>query len=391
MSADPRPVVAVFRSTAFNDSETFIQTEAAALRRYRPLVACLKRSGELVPELAGRAIQPWSRAQVAALKVLGQAGAPPAALRAQAPAIVHAHFATDGLLMLPVARALGAPLVTSLRGYDITVYPARMLASGRASWMRYALFARRLAGGGDLFLTVSEALRREAIARGYPEARTVTHYGGVDLRLFEPAGAEAVTPGLVLHVGRLVEKKGTAVLLRAFAEVRRRRPDAQLAIIGEGTLERALRRLAGELGLAAQGPNPPVLFLGAQPPQAVRDWMRRAWVLAAPSHRARNGDAEGLPTVLMEAAAVATPAIATRHSGNPEAVIHGQSGLLVQEGDAEALAAGLEELLGSPDLRARMAGEARSLAVARFDALRQAERLEAHYDRLLAGSHRRAA
>ena len=193
------------------------------------------------------------------------------------------------------------PLITSLRGYDVTRSDAALLRSGRLSWMRYALGKKRLQREGALFLAVSDALRRQAIARGFPEERTLTHYNGVDLGRFRPGDAPG-EPGLVLHVGRLVEKKGTAVLIEALAGL----PDARLVVIGDGPLRGALERQAG----------PAVRFLGALPPDEVAQWMRRASVLAAPSLTAADGDAEGLPNVVVEAAASGLPVVATRPFGH---------------------------------------------------------------------------
>ncbi len=378
LGEDPRPVVAVFRSTVFHAGERFVQRQAAGLSRYQPLVFGLARGAPPIAALEGRILTPLGPAAAFLQRLTGRAGPWPEILRPYAPVLVHAHFAPDGLMALPIARALGTPLVTSLRGYDVNVYPARMLASGRLTWMRYALLGSRLRREGDLFLAVSEGLRRQAIARGFPEARTFTHYNGVDLGRFRPDPA-AAEPGLVLHVGRLVEKKGTAGLLRAFAGLARERPQARLAVIGEGPLSPSLKALAAALGLADR-----VRFLGPLPHEQVDGWMRRAWVLAAPSVTAGDGDAEGLPNVLVEAAASGLPAVGTRHAGIPETIEDGETGLVVPERDEPALAQALGGILDSADLRGRLAAAARSLAESRFDAERQARRLEAHYDRLLA-------
>ena len=103
---------------------------------------------------------------------------------------------------------------------------------------------------------------------------------------------------------------------------------------------------------------------------------------AVPSVTARDGDAEGLPIALVEAAACGVPATGTRHSGIPEAIDDGASGFLVPERDAAALAARIDVLLASRELRERMGGAARRLAEERFDAARQIARLEALYDGL---------
>ena len=272
--------------------------------------------------------------------------------------------------MLPLARALGVPLITHLRGYDVTRSRAALIGSGRPTWIRYALGRGRLMREGDLFLAVSDALRDRAVALGYPAERTLTHYNGVDLDRFQPGGAPR-EPGLVLHVGRLVEKKGTRLLIEALAG----RGGARLVVIGEGPLRRALERQARAAGVDAR-------FLGALPADEVAAWMRRAALLAAPSLTAGDGDAEGLPNVVVEAAASGLPVVATIHSGIPEAVADGKTGFLVPEGDPGALAERLAILLGSADLRREMALAARRLAEERFDRARLTARLEAIYDRV---------
>jgi colanic acid/amylovoran biosynthesis glycosyltransferase len=362
---DPRPIAAIFRTPVFNPTERFIQDQAAALTRWRPLVVGLERKGEVLPALRDGMILSAGMAGRLLFSARGRGGRIEARLRAAGPKLIHAHFGTDGLKVLPLARALGVPLVTHLRGYDVTLSKAALIGSGRPTWIRYALGRRRLMRGGDLFLAVSDALRERAIALGYPADRTLTHYNGVDLDRFQP-GKGPREPGLVLHVGRLVEKKGTAVLIEAMAGI----AGGRLVVIGDGPLRGALERRAG----------PAVQFLGALPPDEVAHWMRRASVLAAPSLTARDGDAEGLPNVVVEAAASGLPVVATRHSGIPEAVTEGETGFLVPERDRAALAGRLGALLGAEDLRRAMGAAARRLAEERFDRARLTARLEAIYD-----------
>jgi glycosyltransferase involved in cell wall biosynthesis len=245
-----------------------------------------------------------------------------------------------------------------------------MLTSGRLSWMHYALLKRRLIERGGLFLAVSDAIHRRALAAGYPAERVITHPNGVDTGFFRPSGT-APEPGLILHVGRLVEKKGTAALLDAVA----RTEGARLVIVGDGPLRPALERRARRLGVEAS-------FTGALPPAEVLGWMQRAWLLAAPSITAGDGDAEGLPTILCEAAAAGLPAVATRHSGIPEVVSEGETGLLSPEADVGLLARNLSLLLTSPRMRESMARAARRRALDRFDLARQTELLEGYYDYL---------
>jgi colanic acid/amylovoran biosynthesis glycosyltransferase len=370
---DHKPVAAIFRSPIFNPTERFIQDQAAALTRYRPLVVGLDRKDEALPRLREGMILPAGAIERTLFRLCGRGGAIEARLRAARPALIHAHFGTDGLLALPLARALGVPLVTSLRGYEVTRSHGTLLRSGRLSWMRYAIGHARLMRGGALFLAVSDALREAAIARGYPAERTLTHYNGVDLDRFRP-GDSPVKEGLILHVGRLVEKKGTGSLILAIARV----PGSTLAIAGDGPLRSALERQAIDLGLRER-----VRFLGAIPPNDLADWMRRAALLAAPSVTAPDGDAEGLPNVVVEAAASGLPVIATRHSGIPEAVIDGETGFLVEEGDVEALGVRIARLIGSETPRRNMGAAARRLAERKFDRVRLTARLEEIYDSVI--------
>jgi glycosyltransferase involved in cell wall biosynthesis len=378
-----RRVVAIFRSPLFHAHETFVRAHALGLARYRPLIVGLEARGNVPAELEG-AMLIAGAGERAALKLLGRSPGLASRIGAHRPALVHAHFAPDGLLALPLAEALGVPLVTTLHGFDVGRTRTRLAVSGRLSWMRYGLLGRRLMARGRLFLAVSEALRAKAIARGFPADRTITHYNGVDLDAFRPAERRP-EPGLILHVGRLVEKKGTHLLIRALAEVLQERREARLVVVGDGPLRPRLEAQAASLGLAGS-----ISFLGSRPAADVAAWMARASLLAAPSLTAGDGDAEGLPTVLAEAAASGLPAIGSRHSGIPEAIVEGGTGFLVAEGAVEPLARHIADLLAAPARRAAMGRAARALAEERFDSVRQGARLEAHYDRIVAAEAARS-
>jgi glycosyltransferase involved in cell wall biosynthesis len=95
--------------------------------------------------------------------------------------------------------------------------------------------------------------------------------------------------------------------------------------------------------------------------------MRRAAVLACPRITGRDGNRDGLPTVLLEAMALGTPVIATDVTGIPELVRDGDTGLCVTEGDPVALADGLARLLGSHDLRLKLAAAGRRAIERDFD------------------------
>jgi colanic acid/amylovoran biosynthesis glycosyltransferase len=174
----------------------------------------------------------------------------------------------------------------------------------------------------------------------------------------------------VLFVGRFVPKKGLDDLVEALGALNDLRP--RVLFIGGGPMADAIRKRAAELGLDAT-------FLGPQDPDVVARSMAEARIFAAPSKTASNGDSEGLPTTIVEAARRGLPAVSTVHSGIPEAVIDGETGLLGPEGDREALAANLRTLLTDDALRARLGAQAKEFADANFDLVTQTGLLEDLY------------
>ncbi len=109
-------------------------------------------------------------------------------------------------------------------------------------------------------------------------------------------------------------------------------------------------------------------------------------MVAATSRTARNGDAEGLPTVVLEAAALGRAIVASDAGGTAEAVQDDLSALLVPPGDAERLAQALARVLTEPGLASRLGAAARLQVERRYDLARQTRRLEGFYDEVLAGS-----
>ncbi|MFY1691960.1 glycosyltransferase [Plantactinospora sp. WMMB782] len=291
-------------------------------------------------------------------------------------ALLHAHFGVEGVYVVPLARALGVPLVTTLHGFDVTITKSRLLASRKTSWVNYVAWRNELFDAGARFVCVSEHIRARALDWGYPADRLVVLPTGVDVDLIAPAGP--VETPRILHVARLVEKKGTADLLRAFAVVRRAVPDAELVVVGDGPLRESLDALAAQLDIAAA-----VRFLGALPHPETLGWLRRSRLLCQPSVTAASGDQEGLPTVLLEAAASGRPVVGTRHGGIAEAVTDGTDGYLVAERDVAGLAERLTALLADPDLCRRFGEAGRRTAVERFNLRSQTDRLESLYRTLL--------
>lgn len=154
-------------------------------------------------------------------------------------------------------------------------------------------------------------------------------------------------------LGRLVEKKGMDVLIRAVAELRDSPYRIELSIAGDGLLRSELEALVRSLDLTDT-----VRFEGSIAHSQVTDWMRNldAFVLAC--RKDARGDMDGIPVVLMEAMSQSVPVISTRLSGIPELVVHEETGLLADPGDHVSLAVQIDRLLESVELRSRLAGRA---------------------------------
>ena len=373
-AANSRPCVGVFRLQLFKPSETFITAQAQALQRYRPIYIGRRAFG---PAPAGAEVVSLGSGWTGALRLmlLRDPGPLLTALGDRRLELVHAHFAVDAVFARVLARRLGVPLVTTLHGFDVSRSRRSLLLSLRPALVQAVLGWRGLMRDGALFLGVSQAVVTAALARGAPSARLERHAIGVDVDRLQPSAA--AEPGLIVHVGRLVEKKGAAILLGALAAIADRAPDARLVIIGEGPLRRRLQAQASRLGLGAR-----VAFLGAMEHAATLEWLARAAVVAVPSLTGRDGDAEGLPTVLLEAAALGRAVVATAAGGIAEAVQDGVSALLVPPGEVEGLAEALGRLLGDPDLAARLGAAARLQVERGYGLADQTRRLEAIYDRL---------
>jgi len=235
----------------------------------------------------------------------------------------------------------------------------------------------------DRMLAVSPEMVEILVGLGAPRDRVHLYDIGIRMPTLATRTLTANRPARALMIGRFVEKKGIEYGIRAFTRATHADRTATLAIVGDGPLRGRIERTVAE-----SEASPRIQLLGALPRADVMKEIARADVLLCPSVVARNGDREGTPTVIKEAAAQAVPAIASRHGGITREIVDGESGFLVAERDVVAMAARISLLLGNPGLAGRMGRAARTLVEDRFDLSRQMAVLERHYDEVLAESRR---
>jgi glycogen synthase len=173
-------------------------------------------------------------------------------------------------------------------------------------------------------------------------ARSSVIYNGLELPAFPPE-ALSFDPPRLLCLGRLVPAKGFDLALNALASIRQRYPGARMIIAGEGPARSQLERQTVLLGLSAA-----VEFVGSVEPQKVFALINKATLVLIPSRH------EGLPTVALQAALMARPVVATRVGGVREAVVHGETGLLIENGDGASLGEAIAFFLNSPSIAAKM-------------------------------------
>ena len=380
MTGEPQGTIVIFRIQLLPPSETFIVAQAGAMRRFAPFYVGWRRTAGIeLPRETSWTVDDGGlpgRLRELRFRYAGPTRAQLARLRERTPRLVYAHFAPDGHAAMQLAEELRVPLVTALHGYDVTMSDEAM---GRTRLGREYLEGRRaLQQKGALFLTCSAYVRRRGLALGYPVERTIVHSIGVDVERFRPPLPIRQREKIVLFVGRLVEKKGCSSLIEAMSDVQRRIPAAVLVVIGNGRLRSDYEARVSAGGVRCR-------FLGTQPEAVVREWMERAAVFCVPSVVAASGDAEGLGMVFLEAQAMGLPVVSTLSGGVPEAVKHGETGLLVKERDPRALAAAILQLMLDQELWWRYSLAGRKHVLDHFNLARQTGRLEDVFQQLLAG------
>ncbi len=370
-----RPVVVFYTHSLLEPSMTFILSQAQALGRYAPIFAGAHRVQglPLPPDHAFTANRggPSGRFAELLFRQFGMARRLVHDLRSFDPKVVHAHFGQSGPAALTLAEALGVPLVLTYHGQDATISEEQ----SRLTWRgrEYLRGRARVMERAGLIIAVSDFIRGRLIAKGYPEHKVVTFRNGIDVRLFQRSYAPREP--VVVFVGRFVEKKGGEYLVRALGRLREQGRGVRAVLIGDGPLRQALETLAREVGADVE-------FTGFLTPPQVRERVGRAAVVVVPSVTAADGDSEGLPTVILEAQAMGTPVVATRHAGNAEGVQEGRSALLVNERDVPGLADAIRHFIDHPATVAGFGAAGRAFVEANFDIVQQAAGLERLYDRV---------
>lgn len=238
--------------------------------------------------------------------------------------VVHCHFGVNGLIGSYLKDCgFARSLIVTFHGSDINTYPSR-----------YGLDVYRTLYDRADVVTVNTTFTGDKVAmNGCPREKIRVHPVGLIPAEYADVSRDAIEAHSILTVGRLVEKKGHAYMLRAVPEILASYPDAVWYVVGDGSELESLKALARELGVERS-----VRFLGQCANDTVKSMYCKAAAFVLPSVTASDGDMEGQGLVLQEAQYCRVPVVSTLHNGIPDGVLDGESGYLVPERDPRALA-----------------------------------------------------
>lgn len=363
------PHVAVALDAYLDYTQSWIHRQATGIASRASLVLCKERKYSSLFPFSPICVSP-DRDSLVWRKIRGKAWRifrhfPPrlsrqqrcdyyAAIRDHRISLVHAHFGMMGVAIRPLCRTLKLPLMVTVHGYDIKAVPRR--------WPAYTRELRKLWDSCVYVLVISRDMIRAVQDLGCPAEKIRLSYLGAptgEIAFVDRRDREG--PVHFLHAGRLSETKGVVDLVRAFRLAFPQPNEAVLDIVGEGPEKAEIERAIHEGHLAN-----PVFIHGRMIADELESARTKADVFVLNCQTTLSGTTEGLPISTLEAACSGLPAISTRHGGVPESIIDGETGILVEERNVNALASALRQMLDR-NRRLAMGRSARDFMEREFD------------------------
>ena len=355
-----RMKIAVVCAQAPEPSETFLRRDVVALRtRYDVRVYGLNRRAPTLRLLPLLRHHPFHEAASLAFRL--RTAAEIAEFVADG-GVIFAHFAwTTADVAATAAQLSGRPWFCFVHAWDVFTRPAPEL--------------RRRTATASRIVSCSQAAADACLAAGIARDKiSVIHHATIQVlsSKFKPKtrkpkpetrNQELRTenqerPLAVIAVGRLVEKKGFDMLVRAWPTMVQAVPGATLRIVGDGPCASSLRHLAREVC----GNGGSISFTGALPEIETLNAIASSDMLVLPSRRLPDGDRDGIANVILEAMAIGVPVVTTDAGAAGEVVHDGVSGLLLPHpATPDSLSAAIVRLARDAKLRATIADNARAV------------------------------
>ncbi len=281
------------------------------------------------------------------------------------PNLIHCHYLTDALFFSPFTEQINVPKICSCYGYDVSNFPKKFGGLAR-------LLFRKVFEDYNLFLAMSEDMKRDLIEIGCDARKILVHYHGIDTRKF--AAIRRYSPIRsefnILTIASLFPFKGHIVALKALRQLRSERPDITFIynIVGGGPKKRSLEKYVSANGLGQ--------FVKFHDPvkhgPLFQSFLDQAHVFLHPSVTASDGAKEGIPGAIVEAMASGLPVISSFHAGIPSAIENEVTGLLVKEHDFNSICHALIRLYENPELRFKLGKNATHFASTHLDLYKKA-------------------
>lgn len=293
------------------------------------------------------------------------------------PHIIHAHFWMSGVAAVAAARRQPRPMVVTY--HALGAVKKRMQGNADTSPPNRLALERMVGNSANRVIAQCSDEVRELAGYGIRRARISVVPSGVDTHIFQPGDYTEPSQRRILAVGRMVERKGFAEVIRALPEL----PGTELVVaggpprvrLGQDPVARGLYELASSLSVADR-----VHLVGSVAPEQMPHWYRSADVLAC------TPDYEPFGITPLEAMSCGTPVVAYKVGGLQDTVLDGRTGALVVAGDIASLSRRLSELLTDDALRLSYGQAARSRVEEHYPWPRIAERIEQVYAEAIASA-----
>lgn len=257
-------------------------------------------------------------------------------LKRDKPDVLLAEYGTTGAEIYSICKSLKIPLVVHFHGFD---------ASQKSTIDKYKIAYQEMFDYSSSIIAVSQEMKKDLIELSCPEEKIQLATYGPDDCFFD------VEPDYsskqLISIGRFVDKKAPYFLILAMKELVKEHSDVKLVMVGDGPLFNTCFNLIEYFELHHN-----IQLIGKKTREEILSLMKDSSVFVQHSIQALNGDKEGSPVAIIEAAAAGLPVVSTLHAGIPETVVHGETGYLVEEHDVKSFTKHLITLMDSEKSRA---------------------------------------
>ena len=274
--------------------------------------------------------------------------------------VVLAEYGPAGVEVMNACQKANLPLVVHFHGFD--AYRDDVLSFYGERYVE--LFKK-----ASTIVVVSKDMEVQLLNLGCPKEKLKLIHYGVDTELFSPS-AEIQTRENFIACGRFVAKKAPLYTIRAFEKVVTQYPEARLTFIGDGELFNEAKNLSIELGISQN-----IDFKGVLSPNEVALEMKKHAVFVQHSIKTTDNDSEGTPLSILEASSAGLAIVATKHGGIVDVVEDGHSGLIVEEGDVQAMSESMVHLFKDPNRVKEMGRAGRERVLQGFSQTRYIDNL----------------